>query len=271
MSVKVQLGGMALRNGVLVHSPRCWACAVRTPDGALRVVSERKTVRSADVRSTLLRAPARVAEVLAVLPALRRRLPEAELPFLERRVLAVMAATGAAVRALRSARLRPGVEEILAALLAVVPALAALRGTALAAYHGAEHIAIGSYEHGEPRPREHERCGSHMVGPLLAATAIGNTLVGSLASTRQGRFLGRAGVAAGSLAVAGELLAWMLRHPDHPLARALAWPGRELQARFLTAEPTSEQLEVAQAALRACVRCELEHEGAAEGRSSAGG
>ena len=49
----------------------------------------------------------------------------------------------------------------------------ALRGGELAAYHGAEHITIGGYEHGEARPKEHERCGSHLLGPLLVTTAVG--------------------------------------------------------------------------------------------------
>ena len=31
---RVRLGGMALANGVLVHSPRFWSCAVRTDDGS---------------------------------------------------------------------------------------------------------------------------------------------------------------------------------------------------------------------------------------------
>jgi uncharacterized protein YqhQ len=48
----------------------------------------------------------------------------------------------------------------------------------------------------------------------------------------------------------------MLRHPDHPASRALAWPGHELQRRFLTAEPSPEQLEVAEAALAECLRLE---------------
>ena len=49
----------------------------------------------------------------------------------------------------------------------------------------------------------------------------------------------------------------MVRHPKHPLARALAKPGHELQHRIATAEPSPEQLEVAEAALRRCL--ELEH------------
>jgi uncharacterized protein YqhQ len=48
----------------------------------------------------------------------------------------------------------------------------------------------------------------------------------------------------------------MVKNPDRPLARALARPGHELQARFATAEPTDEQVEVAEAALRACLRLE---------------
>jgi uncharacterized protein YqhQ len=52
----------------------------------------------------------------------------------------------------------------------------------------------------------------------------------------------------------------MVRHADHPVARSLAWPGHELQHRFATAEPDAAQLEVAQAALAACL--ELETDGA---------
>jgi uncharacterized protein YqhQ len=50
----------------------------------------------------------------------------------------------------------------------------------------------------------------------------------------------------------------MVRHAAHPVARALARPGHELQHRFLTAEPTPEQLEVADAALAECLRAEME-------------
>jgi uncharacterized protein YqhQ len=48
----------------------------------------------------------------------------------------------------------------------------------------------------------------------------------------------------------------MTRHPRHPLARALARPGFELQRRFSTAEPSPAQLEVADAARDACLALE---------------
>jgi uncharacterized protein YqhQ len=60
----------------------------------------------------------------------------------------------------------------------------------------------------------------------------------------------------GSLAAATEVFGWMTRHPDNPLSRALARPGYELQHRLGTAEPTDEQLEVARAALDACLALE---------------
>ena len=48
----------------------------------------------------------------------------------------------------------------------------------------------------------------------------------------------------------------MVRNPDRLLAKALAKPGHELQHRYATKEPTPEQVEVAEAALRACLEQE---------------
>ena len=39
MSSKLRLGGMALSNGVLVHGPSSWACAIRTDDGEIKVAA----------------------------------------------------------------------------------------------------------------------------------------------------------------------------------------------------------------------------------------
>ena len=159
-----------------------------------------------------------------------------------------------AVQALRRTRLAPITQESLAALLALGPAVIALRGTALAEYHGAEHISIGSYEHGEPRTREHERCGSHMIGPLLVTTAAGSAIASR--APKGIRPLARAGAAVGAVAAAVEVFSWMVANEKHPLARALARPGHELQQRLVTAEPSPEQLEVAEAALAECLRLE---------------
>ena len=48
----------------------------------------------------------------------------------------------------------------------------------------------------------------------------------------------------------------MSRNPRHPLARALSRPGHELQRRLSTEDPSAAQLEVAEAALAACLELE---------------
>jgi uncharacterized protein YqhQ len=173
-------------------------------------------------------------------------------------VLLAMGASMLATRTLRETRLSPLAQEAAGSLLALVPVGLALRGTSLAAYHGAEHITIGSYEHDEPRPREHERCGSHMLGPLLAATVVGNAIAAEAATTARARTIGRLVAGGGAVVFAAEVMGWALRHPDHPLSRMLSWPGTELQHRVLTAEPTPDQLDVAEAALDECLRLETE-------------
>jgi uncharacterized protein YqhQ len=252
---KIRLGGMALANGVLVHGPNAWACAVRTVDGHVKVASEYKRFRAAEVEWAFLRGPARLVEVMTLLPRVRRRLPEARLPFERPRVLATMVGSAAAARAVRGSGLRPLAQEFLGSLLSLAPAALAVRGSELAAYHGAEHISIGTYEHGEPREKEHERCGSHIVGPLLISSAIGGALAGKAPAHL--RNAARAAAQVGALGVATEVFAWMVKNPENRLSKALAKPGHELQHRLATADPTPEQLEVAEAALRACL--ELEH------------
>ena len=254
MTERVRLGGMALANGVLVHGPRAWACAVRTADGDLKVVARRKRFRAADVRNPLLRGPARIAEVFALLPQVKRALPEAELPMERPRVLASVVGSAVVLRGLRNSSLRPLSRELITGLLSIAPAAFALRGGDLAAYHGAEHVSIGTYEHGESRPKEHERCGSHLIGPMLLTNAAGNLLAEQ--APRNLRPAAKLAAMIGSLAASVEIFNWMTRNSEHPLSRALAKPGHELQHRLGTREPSAAQLEVANAALNACLQLE---------------
>ena len=251
---KVRLGGMALANGVLVHGPTAWACAVRTDDGELKVVARKKRFSGAKIESPLLRGPARLADAMAIVPQIRRALPEARLPFQRPGVLAAMLGTAVVVRLVRSSTLGPAAQELASGLLSVAPAALALRGGDVAAYHGAEHISIGTYEHGERAEKEHERCGSHLLGPLLATTALGNTLAAR--APAHVRTPVRLGAQFAAVAASTEIFGWMVRNPDTKLAQALAKPGHELQHRVATAEPTREQIEVAEAALAACLELE---------------
>jgi uncharacterized protein YqhQ len=252
---KIRLGGMALPNGVLVHGPHAWACAIRHDDGRIEVVSARKRLQASRIQNPVFRGPARLAEALALLPQIKAKLPAAKLPLESPRTLTSMLGAAVVVRGLRESSLRPVARELLSAIVSVAPAMLALRGGELAAYHGAEHISIGSYEHGKRATREHERCGGHLVGPLILTSAVGNVLAG-LAPERHRRHA-RAAAQIGAIAAATELFGWMTRHPDRLLSRALSKPGHELQHRFSTAEPSAKQLEVAEAALKACLK--LEH------------
>ena len=245
---------MALANGVLVHGPTAWACAIRTDDGELKVVARKKRFSGAKVESPLLRGPARLADAMSIVPQIRRALPEAKLPFQRPGVLAAMFGSAVFVRFVRTSRLGPAAQELATGLLSVAPAALALRAGDVAAYHGAEHISIGSYEHGERAQREHERCGSHLLGPLLATTALGNSLAAR--APLHMRTAARLGAQFAAVAASTEIFGWMVRNPEKRLARALAKPGHELQHRVATAEPTPEQIEVAEAALTACLELE---------------
>ena len=256
---KIRLGGMAMPNGVLVHGPSSWACAIRHEDGRIEVASAGGRVRAPRNEKPHQRRPPPRAAASALLPQVKAKLPAARLPMESPRALASMLGAAVFIKGLRESSLRPVAREMLSALASVMPAVLTLRSGELAAYHGAEHISIGSYEHGKRATREHERCGGHLVGPLVATSAVGNALA-TLAPERMRR-QAQAAAQLGAIAAATELFGWMTRHPSHPLAQALAKPGHELQHRFSTAEPTADQLEVAEAALKACL--ELEHAAAA--------
>jgi uncharacterized protein YqhQ len=244
---------MALANGVLVHGPTAWACAIRTEEG-VQVVARRKRFRAAAVSNPFLRGPARLAEAFSLLPQVKHALPEAELPMQRPRVLASLAGSAVVLHTVKRSSLRPAARELITALLSITPAVFALGGGELAGYHGAEHVSIGSYEHGESRPKEHERCGSHLVGPMLLTTALGN--IAAERVPRRLRNPARAIAGLGAVVASVETFGWMSRNPAHPVSRFLAKPGHELQHRFGTREPTAAQLEVAEAALHACLELE---------------
>src|SRR3954468_18152178 len=135
---RLRLGGMALRNGLLIHGPTHWAAAVRRPDGSLEVASESKPELAPGLATRLpgLRGPLKLAEAMRVLPLVRRRLPAARLPFEDRRVIAAIGGSLVATAVLRkrfgSSALREGAVQAIGA----VPAVAALLDRDLAAYHG---------------------------------------------------------------------------------------------------------------------------------------
>lgn len=254
---QLRLGGMALHNGLLIHSPGYWAAAVRDDSGGISVASGKKRTplggRALD-KYPLLRGVVRLADALAVLPEVKSKLGQAVLPIESSRVAATIGVTSLLTAVLRrgdgDSVLR---QELSAVLLSLAPAVLALKNSSLAGYHGAEHRGIGEYERwikgGEGRvAKEHDRCGSNLVGPLLATNLVGNVLMrrvrrrpGPVATLLTGLV---------SLGTAMEAFRWMSRHPESTLARAVSSPGYVLQKFLTTEEPTEGQMEVARAALR---------------------
>jgi uncharacterized protein YqhQ len=259
---------MALRNGLLIHGPTHWAAAVRRPDGEVEVASERKPELAPKLAGKVpgLRGPLKLLEAMAVLPLVRRRMPAARLPFEDARVVAAIATTLVVTsvlrRRVRGSALREGVVQVLGAM----PAVVALSDRDLAAYHGVEHKAIAAYEQGveDPAtvPKEHDRCGSNLLAPMMLLSATGTVALERLVERPSPAARALVGLGGASLAV--EMFAWSDRHHGAPLAEAFHTPGREIQRHLATKEPTAEQLQVGVAALAEILRVEGEAGGEGE-------
>ncbi|MDX6689947.1 MAG: hypothetical protein QOG15_1404 [Solirubrobacteraceae bacterium] len=255
---KLRLGGMALRNGLLVHGPTHWAAAVRRDDGTIAAASGRKPRihRFEDVAG--VRGVIRLGEAVAVIPLVKRALPEAKLPFQDAKILGTMFAAATTGRLLRG-RMGGGVgTESAVAAISLVPSLVALRSGDLAAYHGVEHKSIAAYESDDmdaaDAAKEHDRCGSHLMTPLLASNLAGGALL-RRALERPGP-VAQLALGVASLGIAVEVFVWTERHSGSMAARVLRRPGHELQRLLGTREPTETQLEVGRAALAEILRAE---------------
>jgi len=255
---KLRLGGMALRNGLLVHGPTHWSAAVRRRDGTIATASGRKPRLQGVDKLAGIRGVVRLSEAMLVIPLVKRALPEAKLPFQDAKVLGAMFGATVSGRLLRG-RLRAGAgSEAVIAAVSLLPSLVALRGGQLAEYHGVEHKAIAAYENDDAdaadAAKEHDRCGSHLMAPLLASNLAGGALLR--------RALERPGPAANfalgvaSLGVAVEVFVWSERHAGSSVTRILRKPGHELQRLLGTREPSEPQLEVGRAALAEILRVE---------------
>jgi uncharacterized protein YqhQ len=251
---------MALRNGLLIHGPTHWAAAARKPDGGIEVASARKPELAPGLVAKLpgLRGPVKLAEAMLVLPLARRRLPAARMPFEDGRVLAAVALTLGVTSVLRKRAPATALREGLVQAIGAMPAVVALSDRDLAAYHGVEHKAIAAYEQGSDDvaavPKEHDRCGSNLIVPMMLLSAGGTIMLERLVENPS--VAARAGIGLGGASLAVELFAWSDRHHGEPLAEAFHAPGREIQRLLATKEPTPEQLEVGLAAMAEILRVE---------------
>jgi len=259
-----RLGGMALANGLLVHGPKHWAAAVRDDDGKLVVASGRKRLFRAGRFTDLpiARGIVRLGEAFAVLPAVRRGLPQARFAMEDRAT--VGAALGATVvAAVARRRLRSILaQETVGAVAGLAPAIITLRGSRAAVWHAVEHKSIAAYEAGgadevanaDHHAKEHDRCGSNLILPLLVSTIVGNTLSRKVMRTPT---MGvRTAMSALSIGAAVEVFSFSARRPAHPLSRVVHGVGHAMQSGFATREPSHSDLLVGRAAMEALLRAE---------------
>jgi hypothetical protein len=200
----------------------------------------------------------RLGESVSVLPAVRRATGGPVLPQEDPRMLAATAASAVATVMLRTTKVgSPLLRELAAAGVSLAPILLLLRDSRLSHYHGAEHKSVAAYESGgDPATadKEHARCGSNLVAPMMVTSIATNLVLRAAGQERKPLATFLAGLV--SIGTAMELFSWMARHQGHPLARTLRRPGIEMQRLFTTSEPSEDQLDVAHLALQELLRLE---------------
>ncbi len=256
---RLQLAGMALRNGVLVLGPTSWAVAIRTPDGSIRVTSDTRPNGGERISRhvPLLRGPLRLANMLRVLPTVRLAEPDARLGFESRGMLAGMLVGTIVTTQLRRRSRSIALGELTAGAFSLAMTLMSMRTGEVAAYHGAEHKAIGGYEQGieaAAATREHPRCGTQLAIPILVFSALATQ--GALALAPRNPRAARIGGQLVGIAAATELFRAGARGHGTALATAAARAGLKLQTHATTVEPNRDQLDVAEAALHALLDAE---------------
>ncbi|OLC52798.1 MAG: hypothetical protein AUH85_15855 [Chloroflexi bacterium 13_1_40CM_4_68_4] len=122
------------------------------------------------------------------------------------------------------------------------------------AYHGAEHMTIHAFEHGDPLqpsaiekyPTAHPRCGTAFLLLVVVVSIIAFAFLER--SNPIVALLERLVLVIPVAAISYEVLRIGARHESSPLMRILVWPGLLLQ-RITTRQPTRPMIEVAIASL----------------------
>ncbi|WP_022851935.1 DUF1385 domain-containing protein [Limisalsivibrio acetivorans] len=134
-------------------------------------------------------------------------------------------------------------------------------------YHGAEHMAIYTFEKGEEltvenarkNPRLHPRCGTSFIIIVMLVCIFVFSFIPNDAHfvIKFGARIVFIPLIAG---ISYEILKFSGRHCNHPLLKILITPGLWVQ-KITTREPDDKQLEVALISIRAALGKELPEEG----------
>ncbi|HEU0265241.1 MAG TPA: DUF1385 domain-containing protein [Geobacterales bacterium] len=279
---KINVGGQAVIEGVMMRAPRALAIAVRRPTG--EIVVKREPAIPLSERYPMLKLPllrgviALVTSLITGMRALNFSANESLVDEEEKKEeLSPLAMTGTIIVAFGFGILlffvfplyltkllqpvigsHPLVFNLVDGLIRVIVFVAYILVISFMAdirrvfqYHGAEHKTIFAFEAGEEltvenvrrHSRLHPRCGTSFLLIVMVVSILVFSFV-----PKAWPFIAKAGSRVILLPlIAGisyEILKWSAKHDSSPLVRFLITPGLALQ-RLTTGEPDDAQLEVA--------------------------
>jgi uncharacterized protein YqhQ len=278
---KINIGGQAVIEGVLMRAPRSMAIAVRRPDGEIVVKRDRVTPLSERfplVKLPLVRGAVALFSSLVIgIKALNFSANEALAEGEKKEEISSLAMGGTMAVALLFGillffilplyltkllvpvigdsnlvfNLVDGVIRVMVFLLYIYSISRMRDIQRVFQYHGAEHKSIFAFEAGQPLTVEnvrrfsrlHPRCGTSFLLIVMLVSILIFSLIPKLWPfyLKAGARIVLLPLIAG---VSYELLKWSAKHDTSPLVRFLIAPGLALQ-RLTTREPDDDQVEVA--------------------------
>jgi len=278
-------GGQAVIEGVMIRGKKTIALACRRPDGGIyryREPLDSLLQRSKAARLPFVRGLIVLWESVSYGVRMLMRSAEVQMPPEERPSsgtstnvamgLALLTALGifigipyvttqllrATVDSSLALNLAEGAIRLLLFLgyLAVISLMPEIRR--VFAYHGAEHMAIHAFEHGdpltperiEPYPTAHPRCGTAFLLFVVVVTIVLFAFVPRTSLVVD--LVARLALVIPVAAISYEVLKLGAAHETNPLVRLIVWPGLLLQ-RITTRRPDHGMIEVAVASLEEAI------------------
>ena len=287
MEKRFSYGGQAVIEGVLIRGRKSSTLAVRLPNGIVHTetsplpgISSERLRRIPLLRGVLVLAETLVLGMRALTRSANLALEEEEggkelSPWALRGVMAASLAFGIGLFFLLPLLAARAVEGIfpttfvmnlgegilrLGILLGYVWLVGKMKDIRrVFAYHGAEHMAVHAYEHGDPLepealrryPTMHPRCGTAFLLVVVVVALVVFALLGK--PPLWIGILSRIVLVPVIAAISYEFIRWSGAHASHPLARVLIAPGLALQ-KLTTRQPEEDQLEVAIAAMKGALQ-----------------
>ena len=284
------IGGQAVLEGVMMRGPASWSVACRRPDNSIAVerhplpslVQRHPWLKWPMLRGVVVLAESLVIGIKALMISANQALEEEEqisdkqlgwtlgtamvlftaifiaLPVFGTKLLGNLVGDLPEERPLLFNVVEGAIR--LSIFLAYLLAIARFKDVRrVFEYHGAEHKTIYAYENGDPLvPEEidrkystlHVRCGTNFLFIVLFFTILAHFLLDLFASGLLVRVAIRIGAIPILAGFSYELIKLASRNEDSVLFRAAMLPGLALQ-RITTKPPSSDQIEVAIAAMKA--------------------